>query len=42
MANRDRIKGPRSGVTINVANVGKDNQGFDDVDDFWDASEVAR
>ena len=38
----DRIKGSRSGVTIDVANVGKDKEGFDDLDEFWDAKEVSR
>ena len=35
------IKGLRTGVTINVANVGKNKEGVEDLDEFWDASEVS-
>jgi len=32
------ITGSRSGIRLNVANVAKDAAGFDDLDEFWNAS----
>jgi len=32
------MKGARTGLQLNVANIGKDEAGFDNLDDFWGAS----
>ena len=32
------MKGARTGLQLNVANIGKDEAGFDNLEDFWDAS----
>ena len=33
-----KIIGSRSGIRINVASIAKDSEGYDDLDDFWNAS----